>query len=267
MMKLTRDNYHSKEADMEYFSVSQIKSMIDCEAAALAELRGEFVSEEKKTFTAGRMLHAWSEGREAYDEFCDRNRSILFKKDGSLYADYVTVTEMIDCLRQSSFAMFFLQGDKEEIVVADLFGYPVKIRIDVVNRLRKTIVDLKSCKDIREKIWNPSSRSYVSWVEYYGYPLQFAVYNEVDRIAKGRPERDWCESFIVAVSKQSPCDKEVINMTDPDRWQSELDMVKLLLPRFDDVKRGLVAPDRCEECAYCRATKVLERAIDYRELG
>ena len=40
-MKLTHENYYSPEANQAYMSVSQFKAFDRCEAAALAELRGE----------------------------------------------------------------------------------------------------------------------------------------------------------------------------------------------------------------------------------
>lgn len=41
-MILTNENYFSKEADMEYMSVSQFKAFEQCEAAALASVKGEW---------------------------------------------------------------------------------------------------------------------------------------------------------------------------------------------------------------------------------
>ena len=41
-MKLTQANYYSREANEAYMSASQYKSFARCEAAAMAELRGEW---------------------------------------------------------------------------------------------------------------------------------------------------------------------------------------------------------------------------------
>ena len=42
-MILTAENYYSQEANLAYMSASQFKAFDRCEAAALAELRGEYI--------------------------------------------------------------------------------------------------------------------------------------------------------------------------------------------------------------------------------
>ena len=50
-MKLTNQNYYSQEANKTYMSVSQLKSFMKCEAAAMAELRGDMFGRKQ--------LHYW----------------------------------------------------------------------------------------------------------------------------------------------------------------------------------------------------------------
>ena len=52
-MNLTADNYFSKEADMEYMSNSQFKSFMRCQAAAMAELNGEYQRERSSAMLIG----------------------------------------------------------------------------------------------------------------------------------------------------------------------------------------------------------------------
>lgn len=40
-LRLTQSNYYSPETDQQYFSVSQYKDFMKCEAMAMAKLRGE----------------------------------------------------------------------------------------------------------------------------------------------------------------------------------------------------------------------------------
>ena len=42
MLKLTAENYYSREANQAYFSASQIKAFLECESRTMAELRGEY---------------------------------------------------------------------------------------------------------------------------------------------------------------------------------------------------------------------------------
>ena len=72
--------------------------------------------------------------------------------------------------------------------------------------------------------------------------------------------------WLVCISKQDPPDKEIINLTHPQRYGLELDKVYERIGRIQSIKDGIVPPKRCGHCAYCRSTKVLERAMDYWEL-
>ena len=57
-MILTKDNYFSKEADMEYMSVSQFKLFNECEAKALATIIGQETSTFKEAFLEGQLFEA-----------------------------------------------------------------------------------------------------------------------------------------------------------------------------------------------------------------
>ena len=60
--KLTAENYHSPEANRAYFSVSQIKTFLDCPARAMAEIRGEYKQPITKALLMGSYFDAWVEG-------------------------------------------------------------------------------------------------------------------------------------------------------------------------------------------------------------
>ena len=62
MMKLTNENYFSKEADMEYMSVSQFKAFEQCEAAALASVKGEWERTKTTALLVGSYVDAHFEG-------------------------------------------------------------------------------------------------------------------------------------------------------------------------------------------------------------
>lgn len=61
-MILTNENYFSTEASMEYMSVSQFKAFESCEAAALAEAKGEYKREETTSLLVGKYVDAHFEG-------------------------------------------------------------------------------------------------------------------------------------------------------------------------------------------------------------
>jgi len=263
MIKLTRDNYHSNQANCDYMSRGQYKSFLECEAKEIAKLDKEWVDPPFLPFLVGQYVHTFNDGTRR--EFI-ANHPEMFKKDGSLKAEYIGADKMIECLEADPFAMYCLEGEKEQIITFEMFGAPWKVMLDVQNNERRRIVDLKTTKSITEKVWDEETRKKVSFVEAYSYPLQMAIYAEGERLAMGRPEGDYSEFLIVAVSKEKQPDKAIINMTDNDRLAKELAKVEANMPRILAVKSGAEEPTRCENCDYCRSTKMLSGAIHYTEL-
>lgn len=261
---LTRENYHSLEANKIFMSRGQfIDFTTKCEAATVAKLRGEWVEEQSTALLVGSYVHAWSENRQS--EFIAEHPG-MFKKDGGLKADYVQADEMINTLRNDPLVMYSLEGKKEVILTAEFAGATWKVMLDVYNPERRRIVDLKTTRNIREHVWNEEWKTKLSFIENYNYVLQAALYAEIERIANGRPEEDWFDFYIVAASKQDYPDKEVIDMREPDRYRAELANIEANMPRVLALKNGEVKPERCEVCDYCRSTKKLTRAIHYSEL-
>jgi len=263
MLKLNRSNYHSNQANCDYMSRGQYKSFLECEAKEIAKLDRAWVDEPSTALEVGQYVHTFNDGTRS--EFIS-NHPGMFKKDQSLKSEYLVADRMIECLERDEMAMYCLEGEKEVIVVAEMFGAPWKVMLDVQNNDRRRIVDLKTTRSITEKVWDEETRKKVSFVEAYSYPLQMAIYAEGERIAMGREPGDYSEFLIVAVSKEKQPDKAIINMTDNDRLVTELAQVEANMPRILAVKSGEVEPVRCECCDYCRSTKQLTGAIHYSEL-
>jgi len=247
-MKLTPENYYSPEANRYYMSVSQFKDFLQCEAAALAKLNG-WDDEKKDAYVFGSYVHAAIEG--TLDQFKIDNPDI-FKKDGDLKAEYKIADKMVKAIMEDELCRKMLEGEKEVIVTTDLFGIPWKAKLDVVFVEEGRLTDVKTCRSIRERIWIDEERRYGSFVEAYKYPLQLAVYAEIERLHNKRFEA--LEPFIVAVSKEDEPDKEVICF-DESTLANELMKVQQKLPRIVAVKEGIEEPTRCGSCRYCRQTK------------
>jgi len=262
-MQLTQANYFSKEAEREYMSRSQYKGFLECEAKQIAKLNGEWSDGTNIAFEVGSYVHSWCQGTQR--EFVAEHPN-MFKKDQSLKAEYILADKMIECLKGDDFVGYCLEGEKEKVITFELFGCQWKIMLDVQNNERRRIVDLKTTRSITERVWDEELRKKVSFIEAYQYPLQMAIYTEGERISEGRPEGDWSEFLIVAVSKEKSPDKAIINMTDHERLVKELAEVERNMPRILAVKAGIEEPVRCENCDYCRSTKTLTKAIHYSEL-
>lgn len=262
-MELNSLNYHSKEANKYYSSNSQFKDFIECESLAMAKINGEFIESPSVPLLLGNYVHAWAEG--GLEEYKANNPELFSSKGatkGQLKTAYTIGDDMIRTLENDPFCMYALEGDKEVIFTAEFCGVPWKIKIDAYRPEKNRFTDLKTVKSIRDKFWKPGI-GWCSFVEAYDYIRQFALYAEIERLATGRGLP--LDPYIVAVSKEDPPDKEVINI-DQNVMLYELELIAEKMPRIIDVKSGKVKPNRCEKCKHCRRTKVLDKVTHYLDL-
>lgn len=245
-MILNNENYYSDAANRQYMSVSQYKQFCKCEAAAMAELRGEWERPKTIALLVGSYVDAWFEG--TLDEFVSENHSEIYGRNG-LKAPFVQAEEIIERVQSDELFMRYMAGKKQEIRTAELFGTLWKIKIDSLHPDK--IVDLKVMRSM-ERIMGKS------FVEYWQYDLQMAIYSAVE----GRD----LATYLAVVTKQDPPDLEVISIP---RWRRVelLEEVEKSMPRILAVKSGEIPPQRCGVCEYCRKTKVITEPIDFELVG
>ena len=253
MVQLTNDNYFSPEATKAYWSVSQFKAFNKCEARGLAETIGEYKQEETDALLIGSYVDAYFAGD--LDRFIEEHQEqIMSKRGGGLLAKYQHANDMIDAVTRQPIMMEYLTGEKQVVKTANLFGVDWKIKMDVYvdGGPEAKIVDLKTVKDFSD-IWDPSYGRR-SWIEFWGYDIQGAIYQKVEQRATGRVEP--LPFFIAAVTKEKHPDVKIIEIPQPV-LDAALGMVEAKIERFDLIKSGDVDPIRCESCDYCRKTKRL----------
>lgn len=266
--QLTASNYHSQEANLKFMGVSQYKSWLACEANTLNWLQSGNADDDTDALMVGKYVHAWSEGPEAFEKFKRENSDYIYNNKGKAYAPFIKADEMIAVLQGDPKVMFYLNGAKEQILTAELFGCQWKIMIDVDNDKLGYLADLKTTKSISEWGWawseEESRNTKVSFIEEWQYMIQAAVYSEVERISRSRDTHK--DFLIIAVSKEKTPDHAIIDLTDPVRVDAELQKIAENLPRILQVKAGELPPTRCENCTYCRQTKKVDRIVHYTEL-
>lgn len=231
---MTENNYYSTAADLEYFSVSQYKSFMKCEAATMAELKCEYGADSNNTaLLVGGYVDAAIEG--TLDKFREEHKEI-FKKDGTLKADYVKAEEIIEKLTSDETCMKFLSGEKQLILVFEMFGAWWKVKLDSFVR-DKCIADLKTAKDIEG-------------LPKWRYDIQGAVYQkgvELNDLGK-------LPFYLVVATKEAVTELGIFQIP-----QSTLDLalgeVEENMPHLIEVKSGKIEPTRCEKCDYCKRTR------------
>lgn len=253
-MNLTNDNYFSTDANKSYWSVSSFKAFDRCEACGLASVRGQYEREETDALLIGSYVDAYFSGE--MDEFVGKHSDKMFKRNGELYAKYEQANRLVNTIECQPLMMEFLEGEKQVIRTGSLFGVDWKIKMDVFNGDR--IVDLKCVKDF-EPIYKEGFGK-LSWIEFWGYDIQGAIYQKIEQISSHRAES--LPFYIVAVTKEKTPDIAVIRL--PQHvLDTALKIVESKIDRFDLVKMGEIEPNRCGKCEWCKQTKVLTEPTIY----
>lgn len=273
-LKLTEENYYSSEANWQYMSASQFKAFKKCPAAALAELKGEWGRKESLALLVGSYVDAYFS--DELEQFCADHPEI-YKKDGTLKADFEKAHTICERLNKDELARLLLSGRHQVIKTGKIAGVDYKAKYDSLLTARKVeaickkfpeirnlvpfggpmIVDLKCMKDF-EPIWDEDAGERVTFIEFWGYDTQGAIYQKLD----GR----MAPFVIVGATKEAATDIEAFYIPDEDLAFS-LSEVEALSPRYAAIKRGEIEPEGCGKCAYCRNAKRLSGVKHYRQIG
>lgn len=252
-MNLTAENYFSKEANQHYMSVSQFKSFDRCQASALAEINGEFEREETTALLVGSYVDSYFEG--TLDKFKAEHPDI-FKRDGTLKAEYIQAEVIIARIKKDKLFMEYMSGLKQVIMTGEICGVPVKIKIDSLHPDK--IVDLKIMRDF-ENIYD-SEKGSLPFFEAWGYDLQAAVYQEIVR----QNTEKTLPFYLATATKEKVPDIDIVHIN-PKSLDFALTHFKANVEMYDAIKKGIIPPERCEKCAYCKETKVLTEPTDSEE--
>lgn len=273
-LKLTNENYYSPEANREYMSASQFKAFRKCEAAAMAELRGEWGRKETTSLLVGSYVDAFFSGE--LEQFKAEHPE-LFKKDGNLKAEFQNAQTVAERLNRDELARMLLSGKHQTIKTGRIAGVWYKTKSDSLLTARQVeaickkfpqvrelvpfggamIVDLKCMRDF-ETIWDEDVQERVSFVHFWGYDIQGAIYQKVDNRMS--------PFVIVAVTKEAEPDITAIHIPDEDLAFALAD-VEALSPRYDAIKKGEIAPVGCGKCAYCRSVKRLDGIRNFKKIN
>lgn len=273
MIKLNASNYYSQEANWQYMSTSQFKAFRKCEAAAMAELRGEWMRKDTTALLVGSYVDAYFSNE--LEQFKTEHPE-LFKRDGTLKADFQNAQAIAERLEQDELARLLLSGRHQVIKTGKIGGVWFKAKYDSLLSTAQVeaicdkfpgvkdlvpfggaiIVDLK-CMRSFEDIWDPSSNEKVNFVNYWGYDIQGAIYQKLDK--RSAP------FVIVGVTKEAEPDIAAIHIPDDDLAFC-LTEVEEYSPRYAAIKRGEISPIGCGKCAYCRSKKKLSTVKHYMEV-
>lgn len=295
---LSEEKYYTAESDLAFMSASLYKGLGSCAARTMARLRGEYTPEPSIAMTVGQLVEAELLGEDtqavldahpeafavklaetettiptvaaSHPELVTKNgtwksgaltkaRELMpeaFECQVSLRSDYDIVAQCVEAVRAQPMLMEYLTGDHQTTVSGDIGGIQWKGKLDVFDRANKRIVDLKVMRDFQRR------GQAGSFVESFAYDRQLAIYRELVRQQYGIE----CECFIVAVSKETPCNVELIEIP---AWRCDEIIADLETnaARIEPVWHGKTPARGCGVCDYCRATKRITRPIEFDLVG
>ena len=270
---VTNENYFSTECNMAYMGSSQFKAFRSCEAAALAEAKGEYTTPPTQAMLVGSYVDAYFSGEMALFQ---AQHPEIFKKNGELKSEYIHAQDIIARMEEDELYMLLMSGNHQTIRTGTIAGVPFKIKIDslidqatcekiaekypdatkVLGLLDGAIVDQKVMKDMAD-VWSDEEHRKLPFIEAYGYDLQGAIYQAIE---------GHMLPFVLAVgTKENEPDLAAMYIDDAD-LEAKLHEIEDEAPRYQAIKEGRIKPCRCEHCAYCRMTKKLSGIRNYREV-
>ena len=257
-MALTSKNYFSPRANRLYFSASQVKQFKRCEAMAMAEIRGQYVRPASTALMVGSYVDAALTGD--IEAWLNEHPEVR-KKDGSLKAEFVQASEMVERAKSDRVFKEYLRGRHQAIMTGKIFGIPFKCKFDALREDR--IVDLKTVKDM-QPVYLPG-QGRVDFATAWDWPLQMAIYQRMYLLASGI--RLPC--YLAVITKETPADIRIVQI-EQERMDAEIAWLEQAMPRFEAVKSGAIDPERCEMCEWCRESRILmgpELLGDFDENG
>lgn len=261
-LELNAGNYYSEQANHDYMSVSQYKDFVGtygmkgCEARAVSEMNGQYQEEPSQAMLIGSYVDSYFEG--TLQEF-KKGHPDIFRADGQLKSTFRIADKLIEKAENDKLFAAYMSGRKQEIMTAEIFGVPWKIKMDSYLP-GIAVVDLKVMKSLKD-VRYVRGIGQLDFVRYWGYDIQGAIYQEAVRVNTG----ETLPFFIAGISKEDPPDIELIHVSDV-YLKEALDMVGRNIGHVLDVKYGREDAWRCGECAYCRKTKILSSPIEISDL-
>lgn len=260
-MELNEQNYYSAEMNMEYVSASQYKMFFNpykdcCEAAAIAEIKGEFERPVTDSLLIGQYVdEALTGDLERFKKEHPELISTRGDTKGELKAAYKQAEKMISRAKADALFMSYVTGGKHQVIyTGEIENIPVKIKIDHVaykNGNPVALVDLKTVKGMYETFRVKDSGEYLTWVERWHYDVQGAFYQEIYRQNTGLK----LPFYLAAVSKDKtesiPHPRLKIIQIPQSKLDERMVEIKRNLPKIQALKEGKIEPIYCTKCDYC----------------
>jgi hypothetical protein len=245
---LTEETYFSAAAELYYMGSTQFKAFQSCESAALAMIRGQYVQEKSTALLVGSYVDAHFS--RTLDIFKAQHPEIFNSRTGALKSDYQQANNIIARIERDELFLQAISGEPQVIMTGEIEGVPVKIKIDSL--LPDRTVDLKIMKDF-DSVWSAEDGCRVPWWQALRYDIQAALYQHV----RAQNEDGVLKPFgLACATKEKEPDIGLFEFPQ-SVLDAAMDEVRSEIVHFDNLKKGLYAPEPCGKCDWCRSQKIL----------
>lgn len=232
-MELTADNYYSNEMSRDFFSVSQYKDFMKCEAMALAKIRGDYQQPVTRALLVGSFVDSYFEG--TLPQFMQENPE-LFTRKNELRSEFRKANEIIGRVKADPLFMRFMGGEKQRIMTFEMFGVPWKMKMDSYLP-GECITDLKVVANFKTlPLWR--------------YDLQGAVYQAGVEAVTG----ELLPFYLAVATKERVTDLDIFQIPQTT-LNLAMDEIRFNIKRFAEIKAGITPPQYCGKCDYCKSVK------------
>lgn len=276
---LCEETYHTPEANKRYLDCSTFKSFIgtagrsSCEKRALDIAMGRYNPPKTDALLIGGYVDAYfdhSLAKFMVDNMDDLYTKASIKKfhegkgDLELLSQFKQADAMIRRAIKDTLFMRYVDGETQKIMVADLDGIPIRVKLDSYDG--KRITDIKTAASISETYYAKDLGQRLNFIEYFGYVEQafFYQYAVEYNIGKKLP-------FYLAVITK---DKEynvphprIAVIQIPDKViEDKGKEIREKIHGVWSLLQGEIDPIPCGHCEWCADNLPLERVISMDEL-
>lgn len=294
-MKIKGD-YYGQEANQRFMSVSQFKDFLDCEARALATVKGEYKKpRDVKALLVGSYVHSYFESGEAHKKFKQANYNELYKEptvaelkknleenevdfkgckvkadymelhekekvpmpETELYSDFIQAKKLIETVEKEPFFNFLWQGEKELVVTGELFNVDWKGKCDLVNVEKGYFVDLKTTRSLEAKVWTFDPKHDKN--RYVDFKEAYGYIYQVvvyEHLLTEKYGKPFT-GYLYLVTKEDVPNVEAVEFSKEIK-EFYMDLIDEKIDHVMDVKQERVKPKGCGNCNWCKDGKTLE---------
>lgn len=246
-MELNKDNYYSKDADIEYMSYSQFKDFEECPAKAMAKINKEWDDEQSESMLIGGFVDAWLDGESG--KFAVDHPDIYNIRTGELKANFKKAQELCWEIKKDELLYNNLKGIRQFIVTGNIAGVKFKGKIDSL--LADEIHDGKVVKDCEEIYKNGEKMPFYM---AYGYDKQAVIYQTLYQQMTGKK----LPFYLDVITKEKVPDKRIF-MFGENTLDNALQEIIAKAPVYDAIKKGQEPVWYCGKCDYCKSIKKLTK--------